>query len=123
MWKGCHDGLSTKDRREKCKVFLPQHCLLCCNASELLSHICFQCRFTLDIIAWILMKMMASPFFLRGLTSLRLSPFIISSIHVFLAILSVISLNFILYEGLFGSSEIESSLLMRVFLPIKLVFK
>ena len=24
LWKACHDGLPSKDRLEKCKVFVPQ---------------------------------------------------------------------------------------------------
>ncbi|XP_057250731.1 uncharacterized protein LOC130591430 [Beta vulgaris subsp. vulgaris] len=51
LWKACHDGLPSKDRLEKCKVFIPQQCVLCCNALESISHLCFQSPFTLEVFA------------------------------------------------------------------------
>ncbi|XP_057249366.1 uncharacterized protein LOC130590821 [Beta vulgaris subsp. vulgaris] len=50
LWKACHDGLPSKDRLEKCKVFVPQQCVLCCHNSESVAHLCFACPFTLQVI-------------------------------------------------------------------------
>lgn len=51
LWKACHDGLSSKDRLEKCKVFVPQQFVLCCHASESIAHLCFQYPFTLQVFS------------------------------------------------------------------------
>lgn len=45
------DGLPSKERLERCHIFLPQDCPFCNYHSETTNHLCFSCPFMINTFA------------------------------------------------------------------------